>query len=95
MGAIISLLYPECAFDICFSPHMDLFVDFEKAEPTDEERDLYNECEEVLKKGKEILEELKCYKGISATSVTIISLTTDHIALCKQSFHPALQIQKN
>lgn len=44
-------------------PKVEFFVDFEKADPTDAEREVHTQVGSVLVKAPEIIEELKSYKG--------------------------------
>ena len=44
-------------------PKVDFYVDFESAQPTDIEREVYTKVEEVLSKAPGIIEELRAYQG--------------------------------
>jgi CYRIA/CYRIB Rac1 binding domain len=39
-----------------------VFLDFENAQPTESEQELYYEIERVLKESEVVLEEIQCYK---------------------------------
>ena len=45
------------------TPKVDFFVDFEKAEPTASETDVYEKVNAVLSKAHQILQDLRAYKG--------------------------------
>eukprot|EP00731_Ephydatia_muelleri_P035918 Em0179g8a len=45
------------------TPKIDFFVDFEKAEPTASETEVYEKVNTVLSKAHQILQDLKTYKG--------------------------------
>lgn len=62
MGKLLSLLAREDS-NCCTAHKYDIFLDFENAQPTDGERELYEEVQEVLRDSESILEELQCYKG--------------------------------
>lgn len=51
----------------------NIFVDFENAQPTAEEKDLYAHVEEVLRKGPELLQTLRTYTGQGAAISKAIS----------------------
>lgn len=57
MGNLLRLLYRE------ETPKYDLFVDFENAQPTQEELATYHLVQTVLKDSAEVLNELQQYKG--------------------------------
>lgn len=60
MGKLLSLLARD---DQCCTPKSyDVFLDFENAQPTDLEREVYDEVERVLRDGENILEEIQIYK---------------------------------
>nr|CAH0111423.1 unnamed protein product [Daphnia galeata] len=64
MGNLLRLLAREEG--TCFSPQRyDLFLDFENAQPTDGEKEMFLEVEAVLKKGQIILSEISQYRGAS------------------------------
>lgn len=44
-------------------PKYDVFVDFENAQPTESELEVYRHIEKVLKQAKDVLVELQTYKG--------------------------------
>jgi len=44
-------------------PKVEFFVDFEKAAPTDSEKEVHTKVAQVLVKAPEILQELRSYKG--------------------------------
>ncbi|KAK7592870.1 hypothetical protein V9T40_007622 [Parthenolecanium corni] len=61
MGKLLSLLSRD---DSCCSPQKyDVFLDFENAQPSEVERQVYEEVQKVLRRSESILEELQCYKG--------------------------------
>ena len=60
MGKLLSLLARD---DQCCTPKSyDVFLDFENAQPTELEREVYDEVERVLRDGENILEEIQIYK---------------------------------
>lgn len=68
MGKLLSLLARDNSSDCCGpKASYDIFLDFENAQPTSEELEVYKEVNEVLKKSDRILEEIQCYKVIYRT----------------------------
>lgn len=63
MGNLLRLLSRDADSCCSIAKPADLFVDFESAQPTEEEAELYNEVEEVLIKAALILKQLQEYKG--------------------------------
>lgn len=63
MGNVLRLLYtdPNC----CSVPQVDVFVDFENAQPSQDELGLYNEAEKILENSLDILSQLENYHGAS------------------------------
>jgi len=57
MGNLLKLLSREDC------PKYDVFVDFENAQPTDSEKETFVKVQEVLVKSKDILHQLRTYKG--------------------------------
>ena len=65
MGNLLRLLAKE-GDSCCSLPKQgDIFVDFERAVPNNEDAELYADAESVLESAAKILEELKNYKGAS------------------------------
>lgn len=63
MGKLLSLLSRDQNSDCCGpKTSYDIFLDFENAQPTSEELEVYKEVNEVLKKSDRILEEIQVYK---------------------------------
>lgn len=64
MGKLLSLLARDNSSENCCGPKSsyDIFLDFENAQPTIDEKQVYEEVNEVLKKSDRILEEIQCYK---------------------------------
>lgn len=79
MGNLLRLLSRDG--DSCFTlPKHDIFVDFESAQPTVDEVQLYQEAEDVLRKSEEIIRDLQNYKGASKEireAITKPSLETE------------------
>ena len=59
MGKLLSILRNPSAKDV------DLFVDFENAQPTELEEETYRNVDNVLNDAKAILKEMQAYKGAS------------------------------
>lgn len=63
MGKLLSLLARDDS--TCCSPKSyDVFLDFENAAPTETEREVYDEVDQVLKESEAVLDEIQCYKVI-------------------------------
>lgn len=62
MGKLLSLLSKDES-SCCTTHKYDVFLDFENAQPTESERELFEEVQDVLRSSESILEELQCYKG--------------------------------
>lgn len=64
MGKLLSLLARDNSSSECCGPKSscDIFLDFENAQPTSDELDVYKEVNEVLIKSDRILEEIQIYK---------------------------------
>ncbi|KAG5676777.1 hypothetical protein PVAND_006586 [Polypedilum vanderplanki] len=64
MGKLLSLLARDNSSDCCGpKSSYDIFLDFENAQPTNGELEVYKEVNEVLEKSDKILEEIQIYKG--------------------------------
>ncbi|XP_052128861.1 CYFIP-related Rac1 interactor B [Frankliniella occidentalis] len=62
MGKLLSLLARDES--TCCSPQKyDVFLDFENAQPTESERETFEEVQQVLRNSEAILNEIQCYKG--------------------------------
>ncbi|XP_065213495.1 CYFIP-related Rac1 interactor B [Planococcus citri] len=76
MGKLLSLLSRDDS--TCCSPQKyDVFLDFENAQPTASEKDVYEEVQKILLKSESILEELQCYKGAGKEIREAISTPTE------------------
>jgi hypothetical protein len=63
MGKLLSLLARDNSADCCGpKSSYDIFLDFENAQPTSDELEVYKEIAEVLEKSDKILEEIQIYK---------------------------------
>ncbi|KAL1450733.1 hypothetical protein WDU94_003062 [Cyamophila willieti] len=62
MGKLLSLLSRDDS-NCCTKNKYDVFLDFENAQPTDAERDLFEEVQAVLQDSESILDEIQFYKG--------------------------------
>lgn len=63
MGKLLSLLARDNS-DCCGPKNSyDIFLDFENAQPTQNEREVFDEVNSVLIKSESILDEIQCYKG--------------------------------
>ena len=64
-------------------PKVDFFVDFEKAEPTDGEREVHSQVAACLSQSAELLQQMKNYKGAGEEIKNVCNL----IILFHQSVH--------
>lgn len=62
MGKLLSLLARDDS-TCCGPQRYEVFLDFENAAPTDTEREVYEEVQQVLRDSESILQEIQCYKG--------------------------------
>jgi CYRIA/CYRIB Rac1 binding domain len=63
MGKLLSLLARDNSSDCCGpKSSYDIFLDFENAQPSPSELDVYNEVNRVLCLSDKILEEIQVYK---------------------------------
>lgn len=63
MGKLLSLLARENSGDCCGpKSNYDIFLDFENAQPTENEFAVYEEVNRVLEKSDQILQEIQVYK---------------------------------
>lgn len=64
MGKLLSLLARDNSSDNCCGPKSsyDIFLDFENAQPSIDELEVYNEISEVLLTSEKILDEIQVYK---------------------------------
>ncbi|CAG7831851.1 unnamed protein product [Allacma fusca] len=62
MGNLLRLLSRD---DCCSPQKYDVFLDFENAQPTEAEKEVYDEAQVVLERAHRILQELQEYKGAS------------------------------
>ncbi|ODM94581.1 Protein FAM49B [Orchesella cincta] len=62
MGNLLRLLSRE---DCCSPQKYDVFLDFENAQPTEAEKEVYDEGQVVLERAHRILQDLQGYKGAS------------------------------
>lgn len=63
MGKLLSLLARDNSSDCCGpKSSYDIFLDFENAQPSENELEVYQEIHEVLVKSDKILEEIQVYK---------------------------------
>lgn len=64
MGKLLSLLARENNSSECCGPKSsyDIFLDFENAQPTEFEFEVYQEVHQVLVQSDKILEEIQIYK---------------------------------
>ncbi|KAK9503035.1 hypothetical protein O3M35_011688 [Rhynocoris fuscipes] len=62
MGKLLSLLSRDES-NCCTPQKYDVFLDFENAEPTESEREVFDEVEKVLECSESILNEIGIYKG--------------------------------
>ncbi|XP_026686074.1 protein FAM49B-like [Diaphorina citri] len=62
MGKLLSLLSREDS-NCCTKQKYDVFLDFENAQPTEAEEELFQEVHEVLQDSESILEDIQFYKG--------------------------------
>lgn len=64
MGKLLSLLARDNASDCCGpKSSYDIFLDFENAQPSENELEIYQEISLVLIKSDKILEEIQVYKA--------------------------------
>ena len=61
MGKLLSLLSRDDN-NCCSSKSYDIFLDFENAAPSDMERQVYEEVEQVLKDSVDILRDISQYR---------------------------------
>lgn len=82
MGKLLSLLARENNSDCCGpKSSYDIFLDFENAQPTELEYDVYQEVHKVLLKSEQILDEIQIYKVSnhdSKASVFKVGYGRDH-----------------
>jgi hypothetical protein len=63
MGKLLSLLARDNSGDCCGpKSNYDIFLDFENAQPTEDEFAVYEEVNRVLEKSDQILQEIQVYK---------------------------------
>jgi hypothetical protein len=63
MGKLLSLLARENNSDCCGPKNSyDIFLDFENAQPTELELEIYSEVQTILLQSEAILEEIQVYK---------------------------------
>lgn len=63
MGKLLSLLARENNSDCCGpKTSYDIFLDFENAQPTELELEIYEEVQKILMQSEAILEEIQVYK---------------------------------
>lgn len=63
MGKLLSLLARDNSSDCCGPKSgYDIFLDFENAQPSESEMEVYEEIHRVLARGDQILEEIQVYK---------------------------------
>lgn len=63
MGKLLSLLARDNTSDCCGpKSSYDIFLDFENAQPSANEQEVYDEVAEVLKISDKILDEIQVYK---------------------------------
>jgi CYRIA/CYRIB Rac1 binding domain len=63
MGKLLSLLARENNSDCCGpKTSYDIFLDFENAQPTELELEIYEEVQKILLQSEAILEEIQVYK---------------------------------
>lgn len=67
MGKLLSLLARDDS-NCCTPKTCDIFLDFENAEPTEIEREVYDEVDRVLKESEAVLDVIQCYKVCNFTN---------------------------
>lgn len=78
MGKLLSLLARDNASDCCGpKSSYDIFLDFENAQPSENELEVYQEVSEVLLISDKILEEIQVYK-VKSESALIACCTLFH-----------------
>ncbi|XP_053596824.1 CYFIP-related Rac1 interactor B [Microplitis demolitor] len=75
MGKLLSLLARDES-TCCAPQKYDVFLDFENAQPSENERDTFEAVQRVLKNSESILEEIQCYKGAGKEIREAISVPT-------------------
>lgn len=66
MGKLLSLLARDNTSDCCGpKSSYDIFLDFENAQPSENEKEVYDQVDAVLKISDNILEEIQVYKVTS------------------------------
>ncbi|XP_003389590.1 PREDICTED: protein FAM49A-like [Amphimedon queenslandica] len=78
-------------------PKVDFYVDFESAEPTDAEKEVYSKVSEILTDAPRILEELRSYKGAGESIREAISnpQSSEHQEKAWQMVCPLVQQLKS
>ncbi|XP_011315038.1 protein FAM49B [Fopius arisanus] len=76
MGKLLSLLARDES-TCCTPQKYDVFLDFENAQPSDNERETFEAVQRVLKNSESILEEIQCYKGAGKEIREAISAPTE------------------
>ncbi|XP_015510970.1 CYFIP-related Rac1 interactor B [Neodiprion pinetum] len=76
MGKLLSLLARDES-TCCTPQKYDVFLDFENAQPSDNERETFEDVQRVLKNSESILEEIQFYKGAGKEIREAISAPTD------------------
>lgn len=73
MGKLLSLLARDDS-TCCGPQRYEVFLDFENAAPTDTEREVYEEVQQVLRDSESILQEIQCYKVSLHIGYSVLSL---------------------
>ncbi|XP_075225691.1 CYFIP-related Rac1 interactor B [Lycorma delicatula] len=76
MGKLLSLLARDDS-NCCSPQKYDVFLDFENAQPTEGEREVFEEVQHVMSSAETILEELAVYKGAGREIREAISSPTE------------------
>nr|XP_018916474.1 PREDICTED: protein FAM49B-like [Bemisia tabaci] len=80
MGSLLSLLSRDES-NCCSYQKYDVFLDFENAQPTPDERLVYMEVQSVLEQCDIILDEIQCYKGAGKEIREAITTPTEECQL--------------
>lgn len=68
MGNLLNLLYKDEFCCPAGSEQRDIFVDFENAQPSEAERELYEESANLMFFAEEVLEKIRSYQCESKSS---------------------------
>ena len=77
MGKILSLLHKGNVENCCSQKQREIFLDFENAQPSNDETQIYNEIEIFLKDSETILKDIKSYKGKNSRKAMLTFINSE------------------